>query len=413
MLLEKSKKFGLGLRSELLLTITVLVVGTFSLLGTVFAVAIYYGVEFENTKRILLLLLAADLLVIILFGSLVLTERVVRPLRQLLDATEKVTQGRFDAEVRIDTKNEIGELARAFQKMVQSLKLQKELIQDHVKALERVNQQLTEAQSEVIRAEKWASIGRLAAGVAHEIGNPLSAVQGYVEILKKRGDEPIKDYSQRMSQELNRIHRIIRELVDFSRQREITLEKVDVSQVVQDTVELLKHQGLLKKIDCEVSTRSVPSVMANSHQLQQVFVNLIVNAVDAMSRGGKIKFSCDSICHEEVSAIPIERRRRGDPPDVDFSATRRVREDRFRSGQLLVRIQIQDTGCGISSEDLYRIFDPFFTTKEPGKGTGLGLAICQRIVDSFEGAIRVQSVLNQGTTFTILLPAVESEEKGE
>lgn len=404
-----------GLRNELLLGIFLLVLAAFLLLGMIFWNAFHAGFDPEVVRGLMMALLAANALVILLFGATVVQRRVIRPLRELLRATERVAQGDFEVEIETAVNNEIGELSHSFRVMTQGLKKQKALIQDHVKALEAMNRQLSQAQSEVIRSEKWASVGRLAAGVAHEIGNPLSAVQGYVDILKKETESPRhNDFLGRISKELKRIHCIIQELLDFSRPRETTLEEVDLPSVLRDTLRLLKNQGLLQRIDCLERFDTVPKVLANASQLQQVLVNLIVNAVHAMNGEGRLELSCDTVVCDESMVRPVERRRRDDPPETDFSALRRPQGDGYLSvGQTLVRICIQDNGVGIPKEDLDRIFDPFFTTKEPGKGTGLGLAVSQRILESFHGVIQVESVEGEGTTFALFLPSIENTSLSE
>jgi signal transduction histidine kinase len=250
--------------------------------------------------------------------------------------------------------------------------------------LEKANSDLRHAREETIRTEKMASIGLLAAGMAHEIGTPLASIMGYAELVS---GEPldnctIQDYARRISTDCGRIDRIVRGLLDYSRPRNSVVESCDIRELVMTTVEMLKHQGAFKTVSVTTSSdEQLPDVSVNPHQLQQVLINLILNSRDAVSTDGKIKI-----------------RLKG-----DVNASDAVKPDS-------VRIEVLDNGSGITEEHLGRIFDPFFTTKPPGKGTGLGLAISARIIEGFGGKISVQSKQGEGTAFSIWLPVNESRE---
>jgi len=264
--------------------------------------------------------------------------------------------------VEVLGRSELGLLARSFNIMIERVK-------DQMTALRQASQKLSKAEEEVLRSEKLASLGRMAAGIAHDLGNPVSALTGYLDILIKgtRSQEKEREMLQRSYGEVQRMDRIIKGLLDFSRPRDARLEDVDVNSVVQDTLSILTPQKVLDGIEVKMELKDgLPPARANTSLLTQVVLNMILNSADAMPSEGTLTLSTGA-----------------------------------KNGSL--EIVISDTGVGIRKEDIPRIFDPFFTTKEPGKGSGLGLSICQRIIDSFGGRILVESEWKKGTTFTIVL----------
>ncbi len=241
-------------------------------------------------------------------------------------------------------------------------------------------QQLKESQEQLIQAEKLTSLGQMAASIAHEINNPLAGVLVYTQLLSKKvaGDtlkeEEALDYLSKMEAEVNRCSRIIRNLLDFARQKELMLRLVDINQVIEQVLAMVGHQAQLQNIEVvKEFSPSLPKVMADFDQLQQVFINLTLNAIQAMPDGGKLTLRSSAVDGE-------------------------------------VRIDVQDTGCGIPKENLNKLFTPFFTTKEKGKGVGLGLAVAHGIIERHKGRTKVQSEVGKGTTFSIYL-GVHSSEK--
>ncbi len=230
---------------------------------------------------------------------------------------------------------------------------------------------------QLMHAEKLASVGILAAGVAHEIGNPLSAISGYAQLLAKDrvAEADRREFARAISELSQRIDRIIRELLDYSRPSALAGQLVEVNQAVEAVLNMfftrkrLQRQGLSIHRDL---ARGLPPVRLERDQLQQVVLNMAMNAAQAMGEGGVL--------------------------------TIRTRGVRDREGDWVV-IEVQDTGPGIPPEHLARIFEPFFTTKPPGQGTGLGLSICDRIVSQAGGRITVESRPGQGTVFAVWLPA--------
>jgi len=258
-------------------------------------------------------------------------------------------------------------------------------LEEYILALEKANESIRVVGSELLASEKLADIGRLVTGTAHEVGNPLSSILGYMEILKKdRLDKSTtQDLLNRVESEIQRIHKITSELLDFARPHTSHLEVLDVLTVLDKALSLvapqIKKQGIKVVKDL---ARYPLYARVDEHKLQQVFINLFLNALQAMPEKGTLTISAFE------GARPMDRK--------------------WRDAEMLA-VQIADTGCGIPEKNLAKIFDPFFTTKEPGKGAGLGLTISRKIISSLGGAIEVQSEEGKGTTFTVLLPSVRKK----
>jgi signal transduction histidine kinase len=277
---------------------------------------------------------------------------------------------------------------------------------------------LKETQQEVIQSEKLASVGLLAAGVAHEVGNPLGAVLGYITMLEQGVADPQerKDYLKRMERELLRIDGIVRDLREYSRPSPRKIVPTDLNGVVRDTVNMLKRQRDFRAIRFELYLENpLPQVSVDPGQVQQVLVNLFLNAKDAMDCEGRLRIISRTARYgaPKMNRQAGPARREDDPPGIDYRLLRRrnpARKWPFLEGQGLVEIDVVDTGPGISEEDLPRVFDPFFTTKEAGHGTGLGLSVSQRIIESFYGDIRITSDPNKSTRVRIRMPVLEQDE---
>ncbi|GFO55169.1 two-component sensor histidine kinase [Geomonas sp. Red276] len=324
----------------------------------------------KEQRQLLLTYFALDFLLLLLFGSYLLSRSVVVPIRRLLSATGRIAAGDLQGTVNVPGSSEVAELSSSFNLMVMALREKQEEVEEKVTSLNRANAELLEARNETIRSEKMASVGLLAAGMAHEIGTPLAAVMGYTDILAEElsGDEEKSDYLRRIGEEARRIDRIVRGLLDFSRPRPAVHEEVEVRPLFENIVELLENQGVLKQLEVNVEAgAALPAIRADRHQLEQLLINLIMNARDAMPQGG---------------TLSLVGRNEGDE----------------------VLMEVRDTGVGMPPEHLPLVFDPFFTTKEPGKGTGLGLAIAARIAESCGGRITVHSELGKGSSFVLRIP---------
>jgi len=369
-------------------------------------------------KRIILITIVLDAIVLIIFGSILLSRVLVKPIKDLVRLTQKISEGDFTQKIEETSRNEIGQLIGSFNRMIERLKENQESLENYLESLESANKKLKQAQEELIRTEKLASIGRFAAGVAHEVGNPLGAILGYTSILQKEGIdcEESKDYLKRIEREIDRINRIVRELLDFARPSKFEIKDVQIHQVIENTLSLLSYQKNFKNIESRLDLQSdLPQVKGDESQLSQVFMNIILNAVDAMPNGGILTVQTRTHIVETLDEDRLQRvyprRRRDDPMESDYSRKRKADPltalfKKFSEGDRLVEIRISDTGIGIRKEDLENIFDPFFTTKAPDKGTGLGLSISLRIVESLGGEIRVASEVGKGTTFEVYFPAI-------
>ena len=276
----------------------------------------------------------------------------------------------------------------------------------------RLAEQLRAEQAQRARVEKLATVGHMAAGIAHEVGNPLAAIAGYAEVLRTRaaavdGAPAVLDALER---ECARIDRIVRGLLDYARPRRVTPTAVDVNAVLMGARMLLGDQGVLRRV--RVSTDldpATPTVFAERHELEQVFVNLLLNAADAMDRQGRLALRSRVV---PVAELRSARGRASDAPEhyVPHRPHRRVAEWLSGSGrapQRVVQVVVADSGPGIAPEDAERVFDPFFTTKTAARGTGLGLAIVARIVDAVGGAVWVQQAREGGAAFVIVLPLAD------
>ncbi len=337
-------------------------------------------VRIQRSRQLFLSYFALDFILLLGIGSYILSRIVVRPVDRLLSATEKITGGYYGNRVVVSGPMELARLAESFNIMSDTLRTKEEEVGSHVRAIEEANRELKQAREEAVRSEKMASVGLLAAGTAHEIGTPLASVIGYAEILASEleHDPSHTDYLVRIMDSCGRIDRIVRGLLEYARPKAPAFEDVDTGKLLLETVELLKHQGQMKKCRVEIASESgLPLVALDPYQLQQVLINLMMNAADAMEEGGMMSISARYI----------------NPDDT-------------------VQIDIADTGSGILPENISRIFDPFFTTKEPGRGTGLGLAIAARIIEGFGGRITVHSSPGAGSCFTLTLPAGNSSAHG-
>jgi two-component system NtrC family sensor kinase len=363
----------------------------------------------RRSRRIFFAYFVLDFLLLLGLGSYLLSRIVVVPIKKLLTATERVTAGDYSHAVHVPGSAEIAELAESFSHMQEALRSKREEVESSMRSLERANLDLQAAREESTRSEKMASVGLLAAGMAHEIGTPLAAIIGYAGIMHDElKDDPVKaDYLRRIESEAGRMDRIIRGLLDYARPSAAHFDDVEIAPLIRDTLDLLADRYAFQGIRTAVAIdEGLPPLHVDQHQLQQVLINLFLNARDAMPQGGildiaacRSQFSASRTGGQTDSPAVIMGRRRDDFNRV-FSAPLKKEWESVPC----VRLDIRDSGQGIPPGIMASIFDPFFTTKEPGKGTGLGLAISARIIDTFGGRVTVKSASGKGTTFTLWLP---------
>jgi two-component system NtrC family sensor kinase len=340
--------------------------------------------EFDKEKAQLYnrMLLSGIISVIVLsfLSSLLFTRFLNRPIDKLLAATKKAAQGNLDQTVGIKSHDELGELSDSFNHMISELKRSRDAIEEWTQTLEQRVQERTrelqQVQDQLIRAGKMAALGELAAGVAHEINNPLTGVLTFSSLMLKKTDEnhPWKRDLENIVQQTTRCRNIVKGLLDFARQRKPDKKESDIHFLINRTLTLVENQARFQNIKMVKEFKTgMPMLSVDGDQIQQVFMNIIINAADAMGENG--------------GTLTIKTA--------------------FNNG--IVEVSFIDTGCGMSKDHLLKVFTPFFTTKETGKGTGLGLAISYGIIQSHGGEIEVESETGKGSTFRIKLP-IEKQE---
>lgn len=328
---------------------------------------------------LLVLYASVAAIAILFFTYVLLTRLIVQPVEALTRASERLASGKLDARAPIGGAAEVARLSLAFNAMSADLRRERAALDARVAELEKTTLELRAAQSSLVRSEKLASVGRLSAGIAHEIGNPLTSILGLVELLRDGGLEPAEqaEFLKRIQAETERIHRIIRDLLDFARARPEPTEdaraSTDLASVVDRAVTLVAPQKDLRRIVIERRVAAdLPPVRGSEDRWTQVLLNLLLNAADAIEGEGTITITLSEDDDDEV------------------------------------RLSVADSGPGIAPDVAGRLFEPFVTTKPPGSGTGLGLAVCLAIVEGFGGKLGVENVAGSGARFTIVAPVARS-----
>ena len=283
---------------------------------------------------------------------------------------------------------------------IENAQLYKDL-QDRMEELKRT-------QAQLIQSARLAAIGELAAGVAHEINNPLTGIMGFTRLLLQEVDDdaPIREDLQIIDREAARTKDIVRGLLDFASQRETRLEPADVNEIVRSTVTLIRHQAKGARVTIKESyEENLPLISLDAEQIKQVFLNIVTNAIQAMPEGGELEVVTGYLPQAQSPKPASSQARRG----VEGQSPKLTEG---LDGMDCVTVEFHDSGTGISMENLPRIFDPFFTTKEVAQGTGLGLSISHGIVERHGGRIEVESEVGQGSTFTVMLPVAEGHREG-
>jgi two-component system NtrC family sensor kinase len=337
---------------------------------------LYVGVleeKYVDIRRkalsVLVLITVAGMALAIGLGY-ILAGKIMSPVRRLIRASQQVSEGNLSPEIDPISRDEIGVLQNTFKEMIASLE-------------ERDRRRRAESENRLLQSEKQASIGRLAAGVAHEINNPLTGVLTYTHMLLRRKDigDDIRSELEAIANFTERVRKIVKGLLDFSRQTKLDMEPTDVNRLIRSVIEAMENHALVKGIKITFNAgENLPMVTLDRNQIQSVLINLIINALDATEPGDSINI---------------------------YTATGLAASDLGKKG---VEITVADTGCGIPPENLDKLFDPFFTTKEVGQGTGLGLAVSFGIVQRHGGTIRVQSEVGKGTRFFVWLPIEKQVE---
>lgn len=331
--------------------------------------SIKIGLSLEDMRReilktrLMLILIGFGGLVIGIFGASLLARRITRPIKRLAEGTVRVAKGDFSHKIEIGSQDEIGNLAENFNQMSRKLQLARER--------EAV------VQKKLIQAEKLASIGRIAAGIAHEIRNPLTSVklniQKVLESDRLVGME--KDHLDISQEGIGHIENFVKELLNFTRVSELNRDRFSVEQILGESVKMIAESLERKRVHLERNFQAdLPEVYVDADRVRQVFLNILRNAYEAVDDGGRIAVSLS--CADEESADKV-------------------------------KIEISDNGCGIPEKDWEAIFEPFYTTKS--SGIGLGLANARKIIEQHQGSIRVKKKEGEGACFEILIPCREEK----
>jgi signal transduction histidine kinase len=330
---------------------------------------------YQNLRSFRNTIILADLFfgVLIIGLAVYYSRQITTPVNQLVRSVQAMSRGDLETPIPLRTNDQLQILAQEFERLRQKLQ---EYYQGMEEKVEIRTRELRQAQAQISHQEKMASLGLMAAGIAHEIGNPLTSISSMAQVIKRKTtDEKITDYANNILKNIERISRIVRELVDFSKPSPHKEVEADINEIVNSAVSIIKYDRRSKKINFDLNLQpDLPKTVLVPDHLLQVFLNILINAVDA-SEGQETEIRVHT-----------------------SSADHRI------------RIDITDQGCGIAAENIQRIFEPFFTTKGVGKGTGLGLTVSYGLIKKLQGEIKVQSEIDKGSTFTVVLPV--KQERG-
>jgi len=321
-------------------------------------------------------------LIVSLFLGIIIYKIVSRPVHQLVEGMNQVASGNLDYAVPIESSDEMGMLARSFNSMIKDLKTARDQREKWTQMLEqeiaKKTEEIERTHASLMQTEKLASLGRMAAGVAHELNNPLTGVVTFAHLLKQKfpPDSPEAEDINVIIEQADRCSKIIKNLLTFARATPSEKGKVNINDVLNRTIFMVRNQEKFHHIKFIINLDKRDFiVMGDTSQFQQIFLNMLINAVDAMNGRGNITVATRKIIHEDRPFVEIE---------------------------------FTDEGCGISEENMPKLFEPFFTTKPVGKGTGLGLSVSHGIVKHHGGHIKVKSAVGKGTSFFVRLPLVEN-----
>ena len=372
-----------ALRTELLFYLSFLTAA--ALLVGVATIVVASAFTPDRTYAMVMLLVALEVGVFVVFGRHLINRLVLWPLERVVATADAVADGDLERRAPDAETRDFSTLAERLNRMT-----------DH----------LLDAQGQLVRSEKLASIGRLAAGIAHEVGNPLGAIGTYVEVMRRRGADPA--VVEGVTRELERLDRIVRGLLDYARPGEEALAPLDPGAVMRGAYGLLESQGALKPVRPTLEIAAdAPPILGRAHLLEQAIVNLVLNAVDA-APGGLVILGVRGWSYETRAALP---RRDSDLGRAVYPRRleRRPARSDFAAGQPGALLYVADSGPGVPPDDREKIFEPFYTTKEPGRGTGLGLAIVARAVDDMGGVVWVDTAREGGAAFKMFFPASRGE----
>lgn len=332
------------------------------------------SISLEKTNFLISVGLSVIAIVLAAGLSIILFRSISQPLSKLKEGAEKIGAGNFNYEINLSGYNELTALAQSFNKMAKNLQ---------------------KSETQIIQMDRMASLGQLAGGIAHELNNPLTGVLGQSQIMleKLSPTDPLRETLGKITKAAERCRKITKGLLDFSRQKDYHFELTDIAKIIDASLDICSSDIIASKITVIKNYgKNVPKINVSVAHIQQVFLNIITNAIHTMKNGGILTITTKGVIVNEMKRSHNM-----------FADSQQVgsRNDRIEFAD----ISFKDTGEGISKENLEKIFTPFFTTKDPGKGTGLGLAISYGIVQRHNGKILVSSEgEKKGATFTVKLP---------
>jgi signal transduction histidine kinase len=358
-------------------------------------------IEAPVSGIVLTALVVIDVLIFGLFGVTLLRRRVVGPLHRLSRAVDEIREGEFSGAVPVEGAGEIEALGRAFNEMQSALAARTGALEKAVCELRAVNASLLQARDGLDRAERLAMVGSLAAGVAHEVGNPMGALLAFLDLASRDSglSAESRGYLDRASEQGERVRVILRQLLDFSRPPEIERRPIELEAIARQVVDLISAQQEFSDIEFDIDVEEgIGSAIGDSSIASQILLNLALNAAFAMKESSikRIRF--------EVTSTVL-RRRAGE--------TNEGRESSARDDAIVCRVI--DSGPGVGLDDPQRVFDPFFTTKAPGEGTGLGLANARRLAQEMVGRVELREAVSSlgGARFDFLLTRSDERPSGE
>ena len=341
----------------------------------------------RQIQLLLWLFMAVATVLLAFAGFYQLSKIAVNPIYRLLRRVEAFETEDHFLYPQDDKSDEFRRLSFSLNQMLMRISQDKRMLQSTIESLGKSNNELKQAQKEIINSEKLASVGRLSAGIAHEIGNPISIILGYIALLKKENIKPNDraEYVLRAEKEILRVKNIVRQLLDYTRPANEGIKTVSSHGLINDLIKMVTPQPLMKNIRVALDLKAQRDlVLGNPDLLLQVFLNLFVNAADAVASSAN-------------------------NPDAKIT----ISTENTTESEDIIQIKFSDNGIGISEQYREALFDPFFTTKEPGKGTGLGLYISFMIIENMGGKIEVSSDPEKNTTISVALKTVLSEVTNE
>lgn len=338
----------------------------------------------EARRNRIILTTSTLVFLLCLFILIIVRRNISRPIQELIERIREIGRGQWDQRIKVSSRDEVSHLAEEFNRMCERL-------QEIYSRLAREQEEKLRLERNLRHSDKLASVGQLAAGLAHEIGTPLNIISGRAENLlrRPRSPEEMNENLHAIRSQIDRIAGIVRQLLEFSRRKEPTFRSVDISSLLISVKSLLQHKIQEKGVEVETAVPAhLPRIQADPDLLQQVFINLYINSLFGMNTGGAIKIGAE-ITQDRG---PLPGKAEGGP---------------------WLKISFEDNGPGISPEHIDHVFDPFFTTKDIGEGTGLGLSVTYGIVKDHGGEIRAESEPGRFTRFVIHLPVSPSQTDSE